>query len=161
MAGDVVQVKAFAEEMNLSMLERQQLDEALRTKPPSVGPTPPAPPAPSSPLPSPLSLAPPLAAEVVDLLGMPMDDHGDSGWQPDEELGAGDGWDFDDVQWPSENPELEHENAVAPPTTAVAAPQARSLLLPRAVTPPRRLESQQGRTTSGRSDPAYMRGGTV
>ena len=143
------------------MLERQQLVEALRTKLPSVGPTPPSPPSPSSPSPSPLSLAPP-AAEVVDLLGMAMDDRGDSGWQPDEELGAGDGWDFDDVQWPSGNPELEHENAVvnAPPTTAVAAPQARSLPLPRAVTPPRRLEAQPGRTGPGRSDPAaYMRGG--
>ena len=27
-------------------------------------------------------------------------------WEPDEEQGAGDGWDLDDLEWPAENEEL-------------------------------------------------------
>lgn len=122
LAGDVSQVDAFAKEMRLSLSERQQLDEALRTKLPSVAP---------SPLPVPLSLSqqpPPLVQPraEVDLFAMIGEDQHDtstsSEWQPDEELVAGDGWDFDDVAWPSND---EDSMCLWLWTTCVRHPQLR------------------------------------
>ena len=165
LAGDVSQVDAFAKEMRLSLSERQQLDEALRTKLPSVA---------LSPLPLSLSQQlPPLVQPraEVDLFAMVGGDQPStsSDWQPDEELGAGDGWDFDDVTWPSNDEDSDVLVAVddtrAPPTAAAASTTARPMplpapRLPRAVTPPRRVQQQPSRVGSAQSGSGtFMRGG--
>ena len=167
LAGDVSQVDAFAKEMRLSLSERQQLDEALRTKLPSVAPSPP-------PVPLSLSQQPPPLVQPraeVDLFAMVGGDQlsTSSDWQPDEELGAGDGWDFDDVTWPSNDEAVDVLVAVddvrAPPTAAAASTTARPLPLPaprlsRAVTPPRRVQNQPSRAGSAQSgSDTFMRGG--
>ena len=169
LAGDVSQVDAFAKEMRLSLSERQQLDEALRTRLPSVAPSPP-------PVSLSLSQQPPPLVQPwaeVDLFAMVGEDQPStstsSEWQPDEELGAGDGWDFDDVTWPSNDEDVDVLVAVddvrAPPTAAAASTTARPLPLPaprlsRAVTPPRRVQNQPSRAGSAQSgSDTFMRGG--
>jgi hypothetical protein len=162
-------VDAFAKEMRLTLSERQQLDEALRTKLPPVAPSP-------LPVPVPLSQQPPPLVQPraeVDLFAMVGEDQHDtstsSEWQPDEELGAGDGWDFDDVAWPSNDEDSDVlvavDDARAPPTAAAASTTARPLplpapRLPRAVTPPRRVQQHPSRAGSAQSGSGtFMRGG--
>ena len=70
--------------MKLSSRERQTFETALRARFLATPSTP--------------ALPPPAAAYAAP---SPHDE-----WEPDEEQGAGDGWDLDDLDWPAENEEL-------------------------------------------------------
>ena len=122
------QIAAFAAAMQLSTRERQTFETALRARFLAT---------PSTPV-----LPPPAAAYAAP---SPHDE-----WEPDEEEGAGDGWDLDDLEWPAENEELRDASV------GNAAPTMPTML------PPTLPLGRSGGIRGGRgggSTVRYMQGG--
>ena len=122
------QIAAFAAAMQLSTRERQTFETALRARFLAT---------PSTPV-----LPPPAAAYAAP---SPHDE-----WEPDEEQGAGDGWDLDDFEWPAENEELRDASV------GNAAPTMPTML------PPTLPLGRSGGIDGGRgggSTVRYMQGG--
>ena len=71
-------------------------------------------------------------------------------WEPDEEQGAGDGWDLDDLEWPAENEELRDASV------GNAAPTMPTMLPP---TLPLGRSGGIGGGRGGGSKVRYMQGG--